>query len=804
MKHDVFISFSFQDQKQAEEIVNILSSKYGISCWICTRDIDGGKRFKSLILEAIDAAKVVVFIQSENSLASKEIPREIGNALDADKTIIPFRIDSAQPHGDLRYDLYGVEYIDATVPSFDDRVADLARSIIKVLGKDRKSQTVSNSSYQLKSNRVTCSEIFYGRDDILNEINEAFKTRNVVFLCGMGGIGKSEIAKQYARRFNELYDTVIFARYEDGLVSLLADDSIFTVTRLIRKHKEDGNLQSDEEYASIKLDIIKSLSNERTLIIIDNFDVFSDPMLRALTDNIEYRVIFTSRCEPERGKYHVIPVAELDDETLRDMVVDFANPNTSMIDRDDPAFPELFALTNRHTLTLELIAKYMDEKGIDYVEEMVKILKEQRLYALSDSAEVDRYASIRNLFHMTDLNEQEKTFLRCLAMMPPSGVLQRNFRKWCGDNFAARAHLVKLSLIKLDNAAKTISLHPIVRQVILSDLKPDYQNCKEFLDRFADEIDERFSWNWSLDEKKAALNCADEIITCVSELTEETFNLYYKIIAFKNFVQEYSMVIPLHRRLYAFACETYGEDSFNAGTVAFRAGWLCKKFLMLDEATYWLEEKAYPALKKNEEAAFIEYPHCGTNLAILYIKKYELSGDEENLIIAEKYISESDSATCANYETAYKNNDEITSNIMYQRIAGVRMEQAELSMKKGDYAAAQRALDEAKEILTGYADLTADIAYLTLKYSSMYYSMGKYTLAIETLNKANELCEQVFSTENDCILSVYVMLARCYEKIQESDRALQAWKKALEIADASLVKEHPTLITIKKHLNGYL
>ncbi len=52
--HDVFISFSFKDQGLAEALVNILSSKHGISCWICTRDIEGGKRYKKLIPEAID------------------------------------------------------------------------------------------------------------------------------------------------------------------------------------------------------------------------------------------------------------------------------------------------------------------------------------------------------------------------------------------------------------------------------------------------------------------------------------------------------------------------------------------------------------------------------------------------------------------------------------------------------------------------------------------------------------------------------------------------------------------------------
>ena len=131
--HDVFISFSFNDQTVAEYIVNTLSSMYEISCWICTRDIAGGSRYKRLIPEAIDNAQVVVFLQSSSSIASKEVPKEIGLAMDADKIIIPFKLDSAPLTGDLRYDLYGVEYIDATVPSFDERIKDLAMAIKKVL-----------------------------------------------------------------------------------------------------------------------------------------------------------------------------------------------------------------------------------------------------------------------------------------------------------------------------------------------------------------------------------------------------------------------------------------------------------------------------------------------------------------------------------------------------------------------------------------------------------------------------------------------------------------------------------------------
>lgn len=799
MTHDVFISFSFQDQEQAEEIVNILSSKYGISSWICTRDIDGGRRYKSLIPEAIDAAQVVVFIQSENSLSSKETPKEIGMAFDGDKTIIPFKIDKAQPQGDLRYDLYGVEYIDATIPSFEERVSDLAKSIIKVLGKDRKIECASECAYKLQSNKMTCSEIFYGRTDILNDIHTAFESRNVVFLRGMGGIGKSEIAKQYARKYRSDYDTVVFARYESDLATLISDDGVFSVTGLSRKQQEDGNLQSDSEYAPIKLDVIKSISDEHTLIIIDNFDVTSDPLLAAFTENIKHRVLVTSRCEPERGKYHVIPVAELDDETLRDMVVDFANPNTNMIDRDDPAFSELFDLTNRHTLTLELIAKYMDEKCIDDVGEMVEIIKEQNLSALAD-AEEDRYASIRNLFRITDLNEQEKTFLRCLALMPPSGVGQKSFRKWCGEVYTSRARLAGLSLIKLDNSTKRMALHPIIRQIVLADLKPNYQNCKEFLDEFTNGVGEGKSWNWSINEKKAAISCGDEIISVGLNLTDETFNLFYAISIMKNFVQEYNQVMPLHQMLYRFSCVKYGETSLRAGLVAFRAGWFCKKFLLLKEAALWLEERAYPVLKLNAAVAIKEYPHCCTNLATLYIKAYELTGDAEDLLQADRYIKEADEVTNANYKAMCLASDISGATIMHKRIAGVRMEQAELSMKRGDYKAAQTALEEANEIITSYSENSADFAYLTSKFATMYYFRGDYAEAITALNKTNELYEQVFSGEQDYSLNVYIMLAECYKNMQDGEKALQAWQKAYEIADNYLVPDHPTMKKIISHL----
>lgn len=115
MNHEVFISFSFKDQNIAEKLVNILTSRYGITCWICTRELEGGSLYKAEIPDAIDTAKVVVFMQSKNSIESREVPKKIGIAFDMEKTIIPFRLDETPLKAELRYDLYGIEYIDATI-----------------------------------------------------------------------------------------------------------------------------------------------------------------------------------------------------------------------------------------------------------------------------------------------------------------------------------------------------------------------------------------------------------------------------------------------------------------------------------------------------------------------------------------------------------------------------------------------------------------------------------------------------------------------------------------------------------------
>ena len=54
---------------------------------------------------------------------------------------------------------------------------------------------------------------FCGRDREIIEIHENLQQTNFLVLHGIGGIGKSELAKHYVMTFSGEYDAVIFVRY---------------------------------------------------------------------------------------------------------------------------------------------------------------------------------------------------------------------------------------------------------------------------------------------------------------------------------------------------------------------------------------------------------------------------------------------------------------------------------------------------------------------------------------------------------------------------------------------------------------
>ncbi len=115
MTHKVFISYSRKDSKSTEYIFNTIKET-GVECWIDREGIYSGSNYKELIVDAIDVAKVVIFISSANSNASINVIREIGYAVNMNKPILPLLLDDAPYAKSIRLDISDIDQVDFKNP----------------------------------------------------------------------------------------------------------------------------------------------------------------------------------------------------------------------------------------------------------------------------------------------------------------------------------------------------------------------------------------------------------------------------------------------------------------------------------------------------------------------------------------------------------------------------------------------------------------------------------------------------------------------------------------------------------------
>ena len=93
--HDVFISYAQQDKPIADAVCSRLEARH-IRCWIAPRDVSPAKEFPAAIIEGIDGSGVMVLIFSSHANNSPHVIRELTNAVNKGRIIVPFRIEDVE------------------------------------------------------------------------------------------------------------------------------------------------------------------------------------------------------------------------------------------------------------------------------------------------------------------------------------------------------------------------------------------------------------------------------------------------------------------------------------------------------------------------------------------------------------------------------------------------------------------------------------------------------------------------------------------------------------------------------------
>jgi TolB-like protein/Tfp pilus assembly protein PilF len=110
---DVFISYASLDGAIAETACEALE-KAGVTCWIAPRDVTPGAFYGDEIVHAIDAAKAIVLILSQNATTSPHVLREVERAASKRHAVISLRVDKAPLPAGLEYFLNTSQWLDAS------------------------------------------------------------------------------------------------------------------------------------------------------------------------------------------------------------------------------------------------------------------------------------------------------------------------------------------------------------------------------------------------------------------------------------------------------------------------------------------------------------------------------------------------------------------------------------------------------------------------------------------------------------------------------------------------------------------
>lgn len=346
----------------------------------------------------------------------------------------------------------------------------------------------------LRGNFTYNTKNFIGRSDELSGIHDELVKSNVLFLSGIGGIGKTEIAKRYAYINQQAYDNIVFLPFSGSLAETFCSDELHINTL------ERGEEESISEYFSRKLDALKQTVTSRDLIIIDNFDVDFDDDLENIL-NCACKFLITTR--EDFGDYNysqieVNPMEELDD--IR-QVFETYNPREYTVENRE-SINNIIELVERHTMTVELFAKYlrdtdetpenflkklMEKEGVTNVgEKGVKHRKDRKLRAEN----IDGH--LLALFDLSKFAELEEELIKSLALLGYIKISQTRFFEFFNPEGkeAALNNLIKRGWIEYDEITNKISLHQIILDLVLNHLRPTSSDCPNILAamrRYAEE-----------------------------------------------------------------------------------------------------------------------------------------------------------------------------------------------------------------------------------------------------------------------------------------------------------------------------
>ena len=357
------------------------------------------------------------------------------------------------------------------------------------------------------------------RDTVLDRLDQELQSgKHPLVLFGDGGSGKTETAIAFGIRQRDRQDDlareVFFVHYQESMLRTILSLEFSNYSGV-----PEGTPDRERAEFRKRLEIIRN-AYENALFIFDNFDseteqyadLVEEPAFQAV-GKLPIKILLTTRFRPD----NITP--ELEQMQVADLVTLFCSaagmerqPEDGSQMRED--IVALILQGERHPLTVELLGAAIAESDSTLTVAMLRQKMErgdafddaglpevpaQRVHGDWRSAREQRiYAHLKQVFDVSEMNEQQKTVLCCASLLGPAGMDEALFKTCCGSGNAYK-RLKKRCWLKVKGG--TVTIHPLIREVALRELAPCLEICKPFLDGLWNEYDQR-EWGKKWDPKQ--------------------------------------------------------------------------------------------------------------------------------------------------------------------------------------------------------------------------------------------------------------------------------------------------------------
>lgn len=287
------------------------------------------------------------------------------------------------------------------------------------------------SAYKFR-NAVPSSE-YKGRDKEIADIGKLFNTRNMLFLCGFGGIGKTTLAILYGQKYARKngYE-VIYTAFNNSIKETIAG------LNLTGYNDQGLELQYIDTRYSDKMSELRKLPSDSTLLIIDNmfsdFKTFNEIRKEAEYLDLEQcgiKILITTRykIEQENGGYEVKPFTT---EKLLEIMGNITHScDVELNGKEREDYLELIRCAQSNTYIVTLMAKTMVAGNISAMDIINRIHKNQlfddRYPRIEDDKtyqDNDLSSLVTELFRIDNLttNENVRKVMQHTLLIPEKGI----------------------------------------------------------------------------------------------------------------------------------------------------------------------------------------------------------------------------------------------------------------------------------------------------------------------------------------------------------------------------------------------